>query len=339
MAINKQFFGTLPDGRQVSKWILTNDQGLQAEVLDYGVTIRSIIVPDRNGHPVDVVLGYDTLEEYIADSKYLGATVGRFANRICGAEFQLNGKTYSLFANDGKNHLHGGQKGFNKHLWESRQEGETVIFSRISPDGEEGYPGDLTVQVTIGWEGNSLRLQYQAETDQDTILNLTNHSYFNLNGAGNGTVDQHTVQIKSDFYMPSLEGGLPTGEVTTVDGTAMDFRKPKTIGQDADSEETCVKMFGGYNSNYILAGNPVAKIVGDQTGIGLSVDTDQPGMQFYTSNELERMTGKDGKIYDVRSAFCLETQHYPDCIHYPQWPSCILRPGETFHSFTSYTFL
>lgn len=339
MAISKRSFGTLGDGTQVSNWLLTNEKGLQAEILDYGVTIRSIIVPDKNGNPVDVVLGFDTLEEYVSDGDYLGATVGRFANRIKGATFQLGGKQYDLFPNDGANHLHGGKRGFNKYIWAGSQEGETVAFSRLSPDGEEGYPGNLNVQVTIGWEGNSLTIRYEAVTDQDTVVNLTNHSYFNLNGAGSGRIENHTMQINAPWYTPNSIDCVPNGEVFPVDGSAMDFRTAKPIGQDIDSEEPCVKLFKGYDNNFILGGHPAATAVGDVSGIKMVTDTDQPGIQLYTANELKDMDGKDGKHYGFHSAFCLETQHYPDSIHQPQWPSCILRAGETFRSVTTYTFL
>lgn len=339
MTISKRTFGTLCDGAPVSCWTLVSEKGLQVEVLDYGVTIRSLLVPDKNGDPVDVVLGYDTLEEYVADTEYLGATVGRFANRIKNAQFQLGGKTYDLFANNGSNHLHGGKRGFNKYIWSGKQEGDAVVFSRVSLDGEEGYPGNLSVRVTIGWEGNSLTLRYEAETDQDTVINLTNHSYFNLNGAGNGNVNGHRMQIAAEQYTLNAEDCVPTGEVVPVEGCAMDFRIPKTIGQDADSEDPSVKFFRGYDANFILGGHPAATTVGDLSGITMVTDTDQPGLQLYTANDLSDRKGKNGMDYGFRSAFCLETQHYPDCIHHPQWPSCILRAGETFHSVTTYTFI
>ena len=338
MAISKRSFGSLQDGTPVSSWLLTNEQGMQAEVLDYGVIIRSILVPDQKGQPVDVVLGYDTLEEYVSDTEYLGATVGRFANRIKNACFELNGKTYALFANDGNNHLHGGKRGFNKYLWESRQEGNTVVFSRTSPDGEEGYPGNLNIRVTIGWEGNSLVIRYDAKSDQDTVVNFTNHSYFNLNGAGNGNINQHVMEIKADQFTLNADDCVPTGEIVPVEGTAMDFRTPKAIGRDADNDEPSVKPFGGYDSNFVISGHPVATTVGDQTGITMVTDTDQPGVQLYTANALTDRKGKGGKEYSSRSAFCLETQHYPDSVHHPEWPTCTLRAEEKFHSFTSYTF-
>lgn len=338
MTISKKEFGMLWDGTQVSCWTLTNPNGLTAEVLDYGVTIRSVIVPDKNGNPVDVVLGYDTLEEYVSDDCYLGATIGRFANRIKNAGFVLNGKTYALFANDGDNHIHGGKRGFNGYVWDARQEGDAVVFSRVSPDGEEGYPGKLDMRVSVGWQGNSLTITYDAQSDQDTIVNFTNHSYFNLNGAGNGTVDGHLMQMKADQYTPNANDNIPTGEIRSVDGSAMDFRTPKTIGRDAYNDEPCVKPFRGYDTNFVISGHPVATTVGDQTGITMITDTDQPGVQLYTANAMSDRKGKGGKMYGFRSAFCLETQHYPDSVHHPEWPTCILREGEKFHSFTSYTF-
>lgn len=331
MTVTKSCFGTLPDGAPVTAWTLINDRGLQVQVLDFGVIIRSIIVPDQKGNPVDVVLGYDTLDEYVADRGYLGATIGRCANRIKGASFELNGKTYPLSTTFGPFHLHGGKFGFNKRLWDGVQVNDAVVFSRLSSDGEEGYPGNLRVQVKIGWEGDSLTIAYEATTDQDTIVNLTNHSYFNLNGAGNGNVHRHTLEIKADQYTPTGSDGFPTGEMAPVEGTQMDFRTSKPIGKD-------LKIFGGYDHNFVVNGHPVARAVGDQTGITMITDTDQPGMQLYTAPAMMGRKGKAGKKYCHHGAFCLETQHHPDSIHHPQWPTCILKAGETFRSFTSYTF-
>ena len=334
--ITKRPFGALEDGTAVSLWELTNERGLTAQVLDYGVTIRSVLVPDKRGKLVDVVLGYDTLKEYVRDGCYLGTTVGRCANRIKGASFELNGKTYPLYANNGENHLHGGKRGFNKYVWHGEQTGEAVTFSRLSPDGEEGYPGNLQVRVTIGWEGDSLTIRYEATTDQDTVVNLTNHSYFNLNGKGK--INGHLLQVAADHYTLNGRDGIPTGEVVSVEGSAMDFRTPKTIGQDAGKKEPCVSFFNGYDSNFIISGHPFATAVGDKTGITLIADTDQPGVQLYTANALGPRLGKKGSFYGFRSGFCLETQNYPDAIHHPQWPSCILKAGETYRSVTTYTF-
>lgn len=338
MTIINRPFGTLADGTIVTCWALTNEFGMTAEILDYGVTVRSIVVPDRDGKPVDVVLGYDTLEEYMSNGGYLGATIGRFANRIGGAGFTLNGKEYKLYAAKGLHHAHGGKVGFDKRVWSAEQTGDAVRFFRVSPDGEEGYPGNLQVSVTIGWVGNSLRIFYEATTDQDTILNLTNHSYFNLNGEGNGNVHEHVMQINADQYVPCDQTALPTGELADVEGTAMDFRVPKTIGRDEDNDEPCVKLSRGYDRTMVISGHPVAVTTGDQSGITMVTDTDQPGVQIYTINGDYGMKGKSGHSYGRRSAFCLETQHYPDCIHHPEWPTCILRAGEKFESFTTYTF-
>lgn len=336
MTITNRPFGTLDDGTAVTLWQLTNERGLTAEVLDYGVTIRSVLVPDKQGKLVDVVLGYDTLKEYVRDGCYLGTTVGRCANRIKGASFELNGKTYPLYANNGANHLHGGKRGFNKYVWNGKQTGDAVTFSRLSPDGEEGYPGNLQVQVTVGWEGDTLTLRYEATSDQDTVVNLTNHSYFNLNGKGK--INGHLLEVKADQYTLNGRDGIPTGEVVSVDGSAMDFRTPKTIGRDAGKKEPCVSFFHGYDSNFVISGHPFATAVGDKTGITLIADTDQPGVQLYTANALTLRKGKKGRLYGFRSGFCLETQHYPDAIHHPEWPSCILKAGETWRSFTTYTF-
>lgn len=331
MSVIQRPFGTLEDGTVISAWTLTNEKGFQADVLDYGVIIRSIIVPDQKGKPVDVVLGLDTLEAYVADRGYLGATIGRCANRIKDSAFQLNGITYPLQPTFGNFHLHGGKLGFSKRVWKGTQVDHTVVFSRLSPDGEEGYPGNLQVQVTVGWQEDSLVIQYEAQTDRDTVVNLTNHSYFNLNGAGNGNVHHHLLQIAADQYTPTGSDGYPTGEMAKVDGTAMDFRTPKPIGRD-------IRLFGGYDCNFVTNGHPIAVAVGDRTGITMITDTDQPGVQLYTAPAMLGRKGKSGKRYAHHGAFCLETQHFPDSIHHPQWPTCILKAGETFRSFTSYTF-
>ena len=338
MEIFKEHFGTLSDGEKVFRWTMINENGLTAKILDYGATVQSVIVPDKNGNPVDVVLGHDTIEEYAAGDCYLGATVGRVANRIKEGKFELNGEKYELYVNNGPNHLHGGKKGFDRFVWDSKQEGDFVVFSRISPDGEEGYPGNLEVTVKMGWKGNSLSIEYEAKTDKDTVINLTNHSYFNLNGAGNGDIHNHILEMNAERFTVCDENCLPTGELAPVEGTPMDFRKPKEIGKDIDSDEPCVKLSRGYDSTFVISGHPAAKATGDITGITLAADTDQPGVQLYTANFLTDDAGKGGKKCGIRSAFCLETQHFPDSIHHPEWPSVILRKGEVFRSFTTYTF-
>lgn len=335
--ISKRLFGKLADGTQVHCWTLTEENGIQAEILDYGVTIRTLVVPDKVGNPVDVVLGYDDLDGYLNNRGYLGATIGRFANRIGGASFVLNGKEYHLAANNGANHLHGGNKGFDKVVWEAEETEGGVRFSRLFPDGEEGYPGNLQVSVHVSVIHHGLKLEYHAHTDQDTIINLTNHSYFNLDGMG--TVQDQMLQIQAEQFTPNDAGCLPTGEMASVKGTAMDFRRLKAIGKDADSEEMCVKQFGGYDVNFVLTGdNPAITAHSEKSGITMSVYTDQPGVQLYTANNMTPRIGKYGIRYGHRSAFCLETQHYPDCIHHPDWPGCILKAGDSFVSTTVYRF-
>ena len=330
MAVTKRTFGFLPDGREVSCYILTNGAGMEARVLDYGVTLQALIVPDRNGDPVDVALGYDTLEEYRQHRSFLGATVGRFANRIGKASFVLNGKEYKLAANSKENHIHGGNVGFDKYIWNARMEENGVVFSMLSPDGDEGYPGNLQLQVTVSLTQAGLRLHYRAVSDQDTIVNFTNHSYFNLDGAGD--IMAHRMQLQADLYTVNDADGLPTGQLLPVEGTPFDFRTEKAMGRDM------VDGFSGYDNNMILTGNPAAVVCSEASGIVMTMSTDQPGVQFYTANSLYQRTGKGGAQYGPRSGFCLETQHYPDCIHHPDWPSCILRAGEVFESTTTYEF-
>ena len=338
MKLEKTLFGTMPDGTPVTNYRMTSDTGCVAEVLDYGVTIRSLLVPDQNGQLLDVVLGYDTLEEYRTNDGYLGATVGRYANRIKAGKFTLNGKEYTLAVNNGPNHLHGGLSGYSDRVWQAAELENGMRFTRISPDGEEGYPGTLELQVDVVWaENNALELRYRAyAADGDTILNLTNHSYFNL--AGQGNVHGHLLQINADSFTINDADCLPTGEIVSVEGTAMDFRTEHAVGERADSDEPCVKLSNGYDSNFILSGTPAVTVRSPETGIRVTVTTDQPGIQIYSGNFLTTRRGKNGVTYDFRSGLCLETQHYPDTIHHPQWPTCILRAGETFESFTRFTF-
>ena len=339
MEIFKEPFGNLSDGTVVFRWYIINEKGFVAKVLDYGAIIQSLIVPDKNGDQVDVVLGHDTIEEYVAGDCYLGATIGRVGNRIGEGKFELNGEKYELFINNGPNHLHGGKKGFDRFVWDSEQEGDFVVFRRTSPDGEEGYPGNLEISVKMGWKENSFTIEYEAKTDKDTILNLTNHSYFNLNGAGSGNIHSHVLEMKAESYTVCDENCLPTGELASVEGTAMDFRNAKTLGKDIDNDEPCVKLSKGYDSTFVISGHPFAKVTGDLSGITLVADTDQPGVQLYTANFLTDSNGKGGLDCGIRSAFCLETQHFPDSINHPEWPSTVLHKGEEFRSFTTYTFI
>lgn len=337
MKILKRPFGTTQDGAGVSCWTLVSENGMEAEVLDYGATIRAIRVPDRTGVLVDVVLGYDTLEGYTGNGSYYGATIGRFANRIGGANFTLHGTEYPLACNNGDNHLHGGIRGFDKRMWNAQEDADGIVFTRVSPDGEEGYPGTLAVSVKFSWKGDGFSLHYHATTDQDTILNLTNHSYFNLNGKG--TVQDQLLMIRAEKYLQNDDGCLPTGEIVSVAGTAMDFRTFKPIGRDADKDESCVRSSRGYDANFVLeTGEPSAIAKSLESGIVMTMTTDQPGVQLFTANHMKRRIGKQGQEYGHRSAFCLETQHFPDCVHHPDWPTCILKAGECFDSETVYAF-
>lgn len=330
MSVTKKLFGTLADGRQVTCWTLDNGL-IRAEVLDYGVTIRSLIVDG-----VDVVLGYDTIEEYVVNDGYLGATIGRVGNRIAGSEFELGGKTYKLYANDGKNHLHGGKEGFDKKIWSVEETENGIVCSYTSADGEENYPGTLQVKVSVTLEGKAIQLAYWATTDADTVLNLTNHTYFNLDGKGD--ILSHTIQLGADRFCAGDEGCLPTGELAPVQGTAMDFLTPHMIGERIDADEDCVRLSGGYDSNFIISATPAAVVKGAESGITMTVTTTEPGVQFYSGNFMKFRHGKNGAIYHRRYGFCLETQHYPDSIHHPEWPTCILKAGEVFESTTKYAF-
>lgn len=337
MKITKRLFDTLPDGSAVYCWTLENDRGLRAELLDYGARLQSLFVPDRSGRLVDVVRGYDTLEGYLNGGSFYGATVGRYCNRIRGGRFTLNGQEYTLACNNGANHLHGGVQGFDKHLWQAEALADGVAFSRLSPDGEEGYPGNLRVRVCYSWRGDTLRIRYHAVCDSDTIVNLTNHSYFNLNGSGD--VNGQLLMLNADTFTPNAPDCIPTGEIAPVAGTAMDFRTMKPIGRDADCAEPCVQPFGGYDANFVFApGKPAAVAKSPDNGIVMVMTTDQPGVQFYTVNAHSERIGKNGEHYGWRSSFCLETQHFPDCVHHPDWPDCVLRAGEVYESETAFAF-
>lgn len=337
MTVTTTAFGRTRDGAAVTAYRLENAAGASVTVLDYGATIQSLSVPNAAGGFTDVVLGYDTVTEYEDNGGFLGATIGRVGNRIGGASFQLGGRTYALARNDGPNHLHGGRRGFDKRMWEAELRDDSLVFSRLSPDGEESYPGDLQVEVTFTLtEDNALRIAYDAVASQDTLVNLTNHSYFNLNGGG--TVLHHTLQVLAHRFTENDDGCLPTGRLLPVEGTPFDFRTPKTIGADIGRDDEQLRRGGGYDHNYVLAGPRAVVLRGDQSGIVLTVDTDQPGMQLYTANTLTQRPGKGGTTMGPRDAVCLETQLFPDGIHRYGFPSPILRAGQKMHSETVFSF-
>lgn len=336
MDIQSRPFGLTQDGQMVTCYTLISEAGCTAEVLDYGATIRAITVPNHAGQAVDVALGYDTVAEYQENGGSMGATVGRFANRIAKGRFNLNGVEYRLAVNNGPNHLHGGLLGFERQVWKAEESAEGLRFTLVSPDGQDGYPGTMTVSVTFSWAGSALTLRYRAVTDQDTILNLTNHTYFNLDGQGK--ILDHTLTVAAEVFHEGDPNCLPTGRLRPVEGTVMDFRSPRRIGDGVDSDQLCVKLSGGYDSNFVLCGSPAAVLRSEKSGITMTVTTDQPGVQVYSSNFLTDRKGKNGAAYGLRSGLCLETQHYPDAIHHPEWPSCVLKAGDVFESYTTFAF-
>jgi len=346
----KKPFGKTPDGQQVDLYVLTNKGGVEAAITTYGGAVVSLKVPDRNGKLGDVVLGYDSAEGYVNDKSYFGAIVGRYGNRIGHAQFSLDGKTYTLAKNNGENSLHGGIKGFNKAVWVAKEismkGGQSLKLSYLSKDGEEGFPGNLKVSVTYTLtDANALQIEYSATTDKKTVVNLTNHSYFNLAGPGSGDILGHQLMIQADQLTPVDAGLIPTGELRDVAGTPFDFREATAIGARIDQDEEQLKLGGGYDHNFVLRRaayveeSLAARAVEPTSGRVLEVWTTEPGVQFYTGNFLDGTAkGKDGIAYTKRSAFCLETQHYPDSPNQPKFPSVILNPGERYHTITAYKF-
>jgi aldose 1-epimerase len=346
---------TLPDtaafrdttsAQATALYILKNGHA-QAAVTNYGARLVSLIVPDKTGNPTDVVVGYDNINNYehLPDT-YFGAIVGRYGNRIAKGHFKLNGKTYTLPTNDGPNSLHGGTKGFDAGIWTGKQlSDKSVQLYYLSTDGEMGYPGNLQVKVTYTLtDSNTLRIDYEATTDKATVLNITNHSYFNLNGQGSGTINNHLLQLNADAYTPVDSTLIPTGKIEPVAGTPFDFRKPTAIGARINDDNQQLKFGHGYDHNFVLNKSKdslalAAIAEGDKSGIVMTVRTDQPGVQFYGGNFMKGTNPiKGGKKDDYRSAFCLETQHYPDSPNEPSFPSTELKPGQTFRSTTTFSF-
>lgn len=346
----KEPFGKLPDGTAVDLYTLTNSKGFEARITNYGGILVSLKAPDKDGKLDDIVLGFDDLAGYVKQNPFFGTLTGRYANRIAKGQFTLDGKTYKLFVNNGPNSLHGGKAGFDKKVWTAKEvlkdDAVGLELNYVSKDGEEGYPGTLNTTVTY-WltNNNELRLDYAATTDKATVLNLTNHSYFNLAGAGNGTILKHVVQLNADQVTTVDETLIPTGELKAVAGTPLDFTKPMEIGVRIDDAKDQQMVFGkGYDHNYVINGAPgtlrlAAKVTEPTSGRVLEVSTDQPGVQLYTGNFLDgTLKGKGGKVYPRRSGFCLETQHFPDSPNKPNFPTTVLKPGEQFKSTTVFKF-
>ncbi len=343
--LKKQLFGRTAAGESVDLYTLANSHGMEVGVMTYGATVTSLKVPDAKGNIADVVLGFDTLEGYLGAHPYLGVVVGRYGNRIAKGRFSLGGVEYRLAVNNGANALHGGLKGFDKQVWRAKEAGPSLELTYVSKDGEEGYPGTLTATVTYTvTERNELRIEYSAVTDKDTVLNLTNHSYFNLGGQGEGDILSHIVTINADRFTPVDSGLIPTGELRSVQGTAFDFRKPTAIGERIDAAEEQIKLGRGYDHNYVLngAGGGLAlavTVTEPKSGRVMLVSTTEPGVQFYTANFLDgTLKGKGGKVYQRRYGFCTETQHFPDSPNRPDFPSAALKAGARHQSATVFKF-
>jgi aldose 1-epimerase len=342
--IKKIPFGKLPDGTEIQQFTLRNTAGAFAKVITYGATLTELWVPDKSGKNADVVLGFDNLAGYLTDHPYFGATVGRYANRIAKGQFQLDGRTYSLFINNGPNSLHGGKTGFNRKVWKAEPvglaHGAAVKLTYVSEDGEEGYPGTLTVHVTYELsDENALKISYSASTDKPTVVNLTNHSYFNLSGAGSGDVLKDVLQLDADRYTPVDSTLIPTGELKSVEGTPFDFRKATAIGE----RYAQVPGTGGYDHNFVLNGEAgtlrkSGELYDPVSGRQMELWTTEPGAQIYMAIGLNGSIKGIGGAYQKFGALCLETQHFPDSPNHPNFPSAVVRPGNAFQSETIYKF-
>lgn len=349
MAIVKQPFGETRDGTPVDLYTLTNDHGLRATITNYGGKIVTLAVPDRHGVPADVALGFDTLEGYLQPNPFFGTIVGRCANRIGGARFTLNGVDYRLTPNEGRHHTHGGRVGFDKVVWAAEAAagaaGPQVTLRYVSADGEEGYPGTLAVTVRYTLIGDGLRLEYEAIPDRDTVVSLTNHTYFNLAGEGSGTILDHRLRIDADHFTAIDEECVTTGELRPVSGTPMDFTRPTRIGERIAADDEQLRRGAGYDHNWVLRGDPAAatgviELHEPVSGRLLAVSTTAPGVQFYAGNKLERrvVRGKGGKVYKNHAGLCLETQHFPNAANHRHFPSPVVRAGERYQQRTVYRF-
>lgn len=335
------------DGKKTDIYTLKNKNGVTIKITNYGGRIVDIIVPDRNGKFGDIALGYDSIQKYVNyPEMYLGATIGRYANRIDRGKFTLDGKQYQLDINDGRNSLHGGSKGFFKQVWDVVSHDSTkLVLKYVSPDMEMGYPGQLTAVVTFTLDNNNaMTIDYKATTTKPTIVNMTNHTYYNLGGEGSGTINNELLTINANHYTPIDSNFIPTGVIAPVAGTPFDFRKPKAIGQDINDKNIQLHNGHGYDHNFVLNDTTdsmhfAARVVDTANGRTLTIYTTQPGIQFYGGNFMDGSTiGKSGKPYKYREAFCLETQHYPDSPNEPNFPSVVLRPGQTYHTVSKYVF-
>lgn len=344
MSVRTSSFGKTKDGNEVTLYTIENKNGMKAGFIDYGANIVTLFVPDQNGNLEDVVLGFDDVESYEINGCFFGSLIGRHGNRIGDAKFELNGTTYELEKNDGKNNLHGGTPGYNKVMYKAETSDQSVTFSRVSPDMEQGYPGNLELRVTYSLtDENELKIDYEAKSDKDTLCNMTNHSYFNLKGHNGGEITDHEVWIRSNGFTETTDDLIPNGTIVDVTGTPMDFRTKKTIGRDIETDYKPLVIAGGYDHNYVLdkpagAMEKVAELSESSTGRKMEVYTDLPGMQMYTGNFIVKENGKNGAEYTKRTGVCFETQYFPNSINVPSFDSCVLKAGEEFKSTTIYRF-
>lgn len=343
--MKQQSYGSTLEGREGTVYILENSKGMKVEVLDFGATIVKMEVPDKEGNLVDVVLGYDTVSGYQQGSIFLGATVGRSANRIGKGSYSLNQIPYSLDKNDGQNNLHSGTDFYHLRFWNMEEISDTQLRCTLeSKDGDQGYPGNVTISVTfLLTEENELNISYDGTPDKDTIMNLTNHSYFNIDGHASGTVLDQEIWLDADAFTRADSESIPTGEVVSVEGTPMDWRTPKKIGTEIDQDYEALILGGGYDHNWVLKTESgkklVASLSSEISGIKMEVYTDTPGIQIYTGNFIDNEVGKNGILYKKRSGVCFETQHFPDAIHHENFPSPIIKAGEKYNTSTSYKFV
>lgn len=345
MSITKRNFGTDQQGREVTLYTLENANGMKAEVTNLGAILVNLYVPDKDGRLEDVVLGFDSAAGYLKNGSFFGATVGPSANRIGGASFTIDGTTYQLDVNDGPNNLHSHmEKGYHKQLWEAQTGENSVTFTITDTDGNMGFPGNKVLQVTYTLdEENGLTLHYHGTSDKKTILNPTNHTYFNLNGHKSGKIEGHELQLLASHYTPVVEGAIPTGEIAAVAGTVMDFTQPKAVGRDIRADFRQLLLTQGYDHNWVVDGwdgelRKIAVVTAPESGRRMVTYSTLPGVQFYAGNCISPEPGKDGAFYDKRSGLCLETQYYPDSIHQPKFPSCVFGEGRDYEATTVYRF-
>ena len=346
MEVGKEKFGVTRDGREVYIYTLSNGNGVRARVINYGAILVNLFVPDKDGNVEDVVLGFDSLEGYFGNGSFLGATIGPNANRIGNACFEIGGKTYHIDDNDGGNNLHSHKdEGYHKRVWDVETGTDNVTFTLEGKDGEMGFPGNKKVSVTYSLsEDNALKLQYHVTSDADTIINMTNHTYFNLAGHKAGKIEDHLLRLNASCYTPTVPGSIPTGEIAPVAGTPMDFTTAKPIGQDINADFEQLKMAQGFDHNFVVDGadgtvREIAEASDPKSGRRMRVFTDLPGVQFYAGNCISEETGKEGVLYGPRMGFCLETQYYPDNIHHPEFPSAVFGREKEYDSVTIYQFV